>query len=158
MDCAQIWLHAPPHLPSKSGHCFSSMEARNGSCFRRAKAEGFSCENEFWKCRWLDSPNERRFLSPPLYFKRDSRLLLQCLEEISRTMLFPSPAPTSWYWIWNMVARKLVEHKLCLDVLPPSLVTLGSSRPSKLFGNKPDETVSRSILNAFAIEQVLCFG
>ena len=154
-DCAQMWLSAPPLLPSKSGHVFSSMQAKPGSTFRLAQSNGYTCENEYWKCNWLDGPGKKNFLSPPLYFPRSSKCLAQCVEEISATMLSEQSVPESWYWIWDLLGEKIVEHKICLDILSPDAVTLCSSCPSKLFAHRPNNRLlESSIQSAFALEQV----
>ena len=156
-DCAQIWLRSPPLLPSKSGHSFSSMAARPGSVFRLVQSQGYKCEDEYWKCNWLDKQGHKNFLSPPLYFPRYSSCLLQSVEAISAQMLsVQQPVPTSWYWLWTLLGENIVEHKLCLDVLRPEAVNLCSSRPGDLFASKPkNDSFKDDILSAFAVEQVL---
>ena len=155
-DCAQIWLRSPPLLPSKSGHCFSSKAAQPGALFRLVQREGYKCEDEYWKCNWLDKPGHKIFLSPPLYFPRSSSCLLQSVEAISAQMLSQQePVPTSWYWLWTLLGENIVEHKLCLDVLRPEAVNLCGSRPSELFVSKPkNDGLNNDILSAFAVEQV----
>jgi hypothetical protein len=115
-DCACLWFQSLDGLPSNSGHAFASSPASGGMIPDKKK---------FWRLHWLAEVDEPGWLSPPLYWPKDSKTLAAAItalegimdEHLQRAVRRPKQLP--FLTMWSKLADTIVEHGHSIDILRP---------------------------------------